>query len=84
MLVEMPSYLLTHRHAPADCGATFAAWHGFRSPLRGRPVKASCLMGDHGVWWTTEAPSAEAALMQLPPFVAERTEVVEVRDVPIP
>jgi len=80
----MPSYLLTHRHPPAECVAAFAAWHGFQSPLRGRPTKSSCLAGGHGVWWTVQAASAEEALAQLPPFVAQRSEAAEVREVPIP
>jgi len=80
----MPSYLLTHRHPPAECVAAFAAWHGFQSPLRGRPTKSSCLAGGHGLWWTVQAQSAEEALALLPPFVAERSEAAEVREVPIP
>ena len=30
----MPTYLLHHQHAAAECGAAFAAWNGFDSPLR--------------------------------------------------
>jgi hypothetical protein len=80
----MPSYLITHRHPARECVAAFAAWHGFDSPLRGRPATSSCLAGGHGLWWTVEAPSAEDALVLLPPFVAERSEAVEVKEVPIP
>ncbi|MQA74714.1 MAG: hypothetical protein GEU88_10310 [Solirubrobacterales bacterium] len=80
----MPSYLLTHHHPPRDCVAVFAAWHGFESPLRGRPTMSSCLAGGHGLWWTVEAPSAEQALALLPPFVAARSDAAEVSEVPIP
>jgi hypothetical protein len=80
----MPSYVLSHRHLPDECVATFAAWHGFDSPLRGSDAVSSCLEGTHGLWWRVEAESAERALALLPPFVAQRSEVAEVRKVPIP
>ena len=79
----MPTYLVRHHHDPSDCGAAFAAWRGFRSPLRGRPALSSCLAGDHSVWWMVEAPSSPEALGQLPGFVARRAEVVQVEEVPI-
>jgi hypothetical protein len=36
------------------------------------------------VWWTVEAHDPAGALAQLPDFVALRTDVVEVSEVPIP
>ncbi|MCU0306869.1 MAG: hypothetical protein MUE51_03705 [Thermoleophilia bacterium] len=69
----MATFMLEHRHAARECGAAFAAWRGFESPLGGRPVLASCRAGGHRIWWTAEAPDAAGALALLPPFVAERT-----------
>lgn len=80
----MPVYQLTHSHKPGECTAAFAAWHGFASPLRGRATISSCLAGGHRLWWQVEAGGAEEALAMLPPFVAERSEVSEVREVAIP
>ncbi len=80
----MPSFLLQHRHAAADCAAAFAAWRGFDSPLRGRPVASTCLSGEHTLTWRVDALDAHAALGLLPAYVAQRTEAVRVRDVPIP
>jgi hypothetical protein len=80
----MPSYLLCHRHEPAECDAAYAAWLGFASPLRrSRPV-SSCLTGGHAVVWVVEAADAEGALALLPPYVAGRTALAEVRPVDIP
>ena len=56
----MPSFLLHHQHAPAECAAAFAAW------------------------WRVEAADAQEALELLPPYVAHRTDVLDVRDVEIP
>ena len=36
------------------------------------------------VWWTVEATDAPAALAQLPVYVADRTDAIEVAEVPIP
>lgn len=80
----MPSFLLHHTHLPDECAAALAAWRGFASPLRRRPATCSCLFGGHEIWWRVEAPSAEAALAQLPPFVASRTEARPVRQISIP
>ena len=77
----MPTYLVCHHHDASECGAAFAAWRGFRSPLRGRSALASCRVGDHSVWWTVVAPSARDALGQFPDFVARRAEVVEIQEV---
>jgi hypothetical protein len=80
----MPVFVLSHSHRPAECGIAIAAWKGFRSPLRrSRPV-GSCATGGHRVWWIVEAADAAGALAQLPTYVRERSDVDEVRDVPIP
>ncbi len=80
----MAEFLLEHRHQPSECAAAFAAWQGFASPLRRRPAACSCLAGDHAVWWRVTAAGPAAALALLPPYVAERTRAVTVRDVAIP
>jgi hypothetical protein len=80
----VPLFVLSHRHAPEECGAAFAAWRGFASPLRHGTTVASCVEGGHRAWWQVEAPDAAAALAQLPPFVAERTEVEAAREVRVP
>jgi hypothetical protein len=84
MLVGVPTYLLAHRHLPAECAVTFAAWRGVDSPLRHHPTLGSCRQGGHRLWWTVEAPDEHAALAQLPDYVAERTQVSEVSEVAIP
>jgi hypothetical protein len=76
--------MLTHEHRPEECGIAFAAWSGFDSPLRRRPTLASCVAGGHRLWWTLEAATAAEALAHLPPYLAERTEVSEVRETRIP
>ena len=80
----MPVFVLTHQHEPHECGAAFAAWKGFDSPLRHRPTLGSCLEGNHHTWWRVEAPDAQAARALLPPFVAQRTEVEPAREVRVP
>ena len=62
----------------------FAAWKGARSPLRHTATLGSCATGGHQLWWTVEVADAAAALALLPPYVASRTEAVEVTDIPIP
>jgi len=80
----MPAFLLQHRHEPHECAAAFAAWQGFASPLRRGAVASTCLAGGHTLLWRVEAADAPAALALLPPYVADRTVAVEVRDVRIP
>ena len=80
----MPTYLLHHQHAAAECGASFAAWNGFDSPLRHLPAPSTCLLGDHSVWWRVDASDVAAALALLPRFVRRRTNVTNIRDVEIP
>jgi hypothetical protein len=83
-MAAMPEFLLHHRHAADDCATAFAAWRGFRSPLRGGATASSCLAGGHELWWRVEASGPDAALAMLPRYVAERTRVARVNDVPIP
>ena len=80
----MPRYVLMHEHEPRECGAAFAAWKGFDSPLRHRTTIGSCPSGGHRLMWTVDADTEQAALGQLPRFLALRTDVLEVSDVPIP
>ena len=80
----MPTYHLTHRHAPAECRIAFAAWKGFDSPLRHRHTLGSCAKGGHRIFWVVQSGDVEAALAQLPPYLADRTDVTEVTDVEIP
>lgn len=62
----------------------FAAWQGFPSPLRHRVTVASCASGGHEIWWDVDAGSADEALAQLPGFVAQRTDAIQVGEVEIP
>jgi hypothetical protein len=80
----MPTFVLSHRHRPDECRSAFAAWHGFDSPLRRSLASASCIRGEHRIFWTVEARDVGAALALLPPFLAERTDVSEVAEVQIP
>jgi hypothetical protein len=80
----MATFLLCHTHEAGECRFAYAAWKGFTSPLRHRSALADCASGGHRLWWRVEASDAPAALAQLPVFVADRTEVVEVGEVPIP
>jgi hypothetical protein len=80
----VPNYVLAHRHAPEECRIAIASWKAYSSPLRhGRPL-GSCASGGHRLWWAVEAADNAAALALLPPYVAQRTVVEEVREVPIP
>ena len=80
----MPTFILRHRHAPSECSIAAAAWRGFDSPLRQQRAFSSCLYGGHRLFWIAAASDAEAALALVPPFVAERTRVDEVREVVLP
>ena len=80
----MALYLLQHRHEPAECGATFAAWKGFDSPLREGPAWCSCPTGGHRLWFVVEAADGDTALGQLPRYLAERSEALRVAEVTIP
>jgi hypothetical protein len=80
----MPTFLLHHTHRPHECSIAIAAWKGFDSPLRGGRPLGSCATGGHQLWWAIKAADSEAALAQLPPFVAERTDLEQVSEVPLP
>jgi hypothetical protein len=80
----MSRYLLQHHHEPRECGVVFASFKGHSSPLRHRATLASCRSGGHAIWWEVEAESEEAALAQLPAYVAERTFATRVSEVQIP
>jgi hypothetical protein len=80
----MPCFLLHHRHQPRECGPAYAAWKGFSSELRRCAAASTCLLGGHAIWWRVEAADAGAARALLPPYVAERTAVIEIRSVMIP
>ena len=80
----MVTYVLQHRHEPPECGVVFASFKGHESPLRHRPTLASCMSGEHAIWWTVEAASEEDALGLLPFYVAERTVATRVSEVRIP
>jgi hypothetical protein len=80
----VPHFVLSHTHFPEECAIAIAAWKGFPSPLRHSRPLGSCASGGHRVWWTVEARDTAAALAQLPPYVAKRTVVDQVREVPIP
>ena len=85
----MPRFMLVHSHRPDECRIAFAAWRGFDSPLRHVATPGSCAAsagdaGTHRIWWAVDAPDEEAALAQLPPWVAERTVADRVSEVEIP
>jgi hypothetical protein len=87
MLAAMARFMLTHRHEPNECPVAFASWRGFESPLRRAGATASCTASGgsaHLMWWTVEASNEDEALEQLPAWIAERTEISRVNDVPIP
>ncbi len=80
----MARFLVHHTHTARECPVCFAAWKGFASPLRGRTTIGSCQAGGHEIWWRLEAPDADAALGQLPPYVAKRARATRVEEVRIP
>ena len=80
----MSRFLLQHRHRASECGVVFASFRGHDSPLRRRPALASCVHGDHAIWWEVEAASEADALALLPYYVAERATATPVAEVEIP
>lgn len=78
------TYVLYHHHEADECRICFAAWKGFDSRLRHSTALGSCITGGHCLWWTVEATDADAALALLPAYVAERTQLMEVRPISIP
>ena len=80
----MPLFLIQHRHQPADCGAVFASFRGFDSPLRHRPTLASCRHGGHTIWWSVDAATAAEAIGLLPYYVGRHADVIRVDEIEIP
>lgn len=80
----MADFLLCHVHEPQECGSAFAAWRGFDSPLRRRQAWCSCRQGGHAIWWRVDTPDAETARALLPPYVAQRTDVIAFSETTIP
>jgi hypothetical protein len=80
----MSQFRLHHRHEPGECAASYTAWKGFQSPLRGESATSSCREGDHDIWWDVDVPDAAAALQLLPRYVAVRTQATRVTSVAIP
>jgi hypothetical protein len=90
----MRTFMLIHRHRPTECRVAYAAWRTFDTPLRGQIAQSTCgrsrpgVLDDnavteelHELWCTVRAADPAAALAQLPPFIAERTDVREVSEV---
>jgi hypothetical protein len=80
----MPTFVLYHEHAVRECRHAYAAWQGFASPLRHGVGLGACVFGDHVLYWVVDAATADEARALLPEFVADRTQVHEVRSVRIP
>jgi hypothetical protein len=76
--------MLDHRHAPRECGAVFASFKAFASPLRKSMARSSCDFGTHRIWWDVEARTEDEALSWLPGYVAERTSAIRVRELRTP
>lgn len=80
----MAQFIIHHKHDPAECAASIAAWHGFTSPLRGKSTPSGCFFGGHQTWWKVEAEDADHALGLLPGFVASRADAFRVEELPVP
>jgi len=80
----MATWVLAHAHEAVSCEIAYAAWSGYDSPLRRRSAIASCASGGHRIFWVVEAVDRDAALAQLPDWLAARTLVTEVSEVAIP
>lgn len=83
-MTAVTRYRLHHRHPATKCAAVFASWRGFASPLRHGVAVGSCASGGHELWWDVDADDETAALALLPDYVAARTRVIPIREVPIP
>ena len=84
MLTVMARFMLEHMHTAGECGAVFASFKAFDTPLRHRVMPGSCHFGAHRIWWEVEADTADEALAQLPRYVAERTTALPIRDLQTP
>jgi hypothetical protein len=80
----VPRFMLQHVHAARECGAVFASFKAFDSPLRHEMTVGSCHFGTHRIWWQVDASSDHEALAQLPGYVAERTIAIRVGDIQTP
>jgi hypothetical protein len=77
-------FMLEHEHTSRECGAVFASFKAFESPLRHAVTIGSCHFGTHRIWWQAEAHSGDEALAQLPRYVAARTTAIRVADIETP
>jgi hypothetical protein len=84
MLDGVARFMLEHRHTSRECGAVFASFKAFETPLRHVLAVGSCHFGTHRIWWEAEAQSGAEALAQLPRYVAERTTAIRVGDIETP
>ena len=80
----MPRFLIHHQHEPRECGVAYASFKGCGSSVRHLPAIASCAFGGHAIWWTVDARDAQAALSDLPFFVAQRSSATKVAEVVVP
>jgi hypothetical protein len=80
----MARFMLEHTHTARECGAVFASFKAFQTPLRHRATVGSCDFGGHRIWWQVEAESADDALAQLPRYVAQRTSAILIRELETP
>lgn len=78
------SFILHHRHEPAECPSSYAVWKGFESPLRGHQAMSSCRFGGHEIWWEVDAADETGALDLLPDYVGDRTVAIRVKRENIP
>ena len=75
---------LNDGHEPRECGVAYASFKGCGSSVRHLPAIASCAFGGHAIWWTVYARDAQAALSDLPFFVAQRSSATQVAEVVVP
>ena len=80
----VPQFMLQHVHTARECGAVFASFKAFDSPLRHQMAVGSCHFGTHWIWWQVEAQSGHEALTQLPRYVAARTTAIRVGEIHTP
>lgn len=80
----MPRFILEHTHTALECGAVFASFKAFESPLRHAVAVGSCHFGTHRIWWEVDAVTVDEALAQLPHYVARRTTAIRVGDIETP
>ena len=80
----MPIFVLRHQHADGECAVAVAAWRGHPSALRGTRAWRSCAHAGHDVVFVAEAADGDAALSQLPAWLAARTSVLAVDEIRVP